>query len=206
VTGDEQLSFTEFVELMLARIVEADRQEPGAYVDMIPLADELRQDIPIDWVFDAREALELRGLVDPMKVIGRIAPAKLTGEGRLYVEQGGDTGVIDEYRQHPSNFVIVSGTGHQVAVGVQGDVSQSSGDAGVPEEVWELLDAIEEKLRADTSLDQRAREDALSDVTMARAQLERPEPNKRAALALIDPLAKVAAIGEFVARLGGLLS
>jgi hypothetical protein len=145
---------------MLARIVEADRQQPGAYVDMIPLAEELRQDIPIDWVFDAREALEVRGLVDPMKVIGHIAPAKLTGEGRLYVEQGGDTGVIDEYRQHPSNFVIVSGTGHQVAVGVQGDVSQTSGDVGVPAEVWELLDAIEKKLGEDPTLDDRARQDA----------------------------------------------
>jgi hypothetical protein len=45
----------------------------------------------------------------------------------------------------------------------------------------------------------------LSDVTVARAQLQRPEPNKRAALALLDPLAKVATIGVFVEKLGGLL-
>src|SRR3954462_8063428 len=111
---------------MLARIAEADRAQPGSYPDMVTLAEEIRQDIPIEWIFDARDALEGRGLVSPMKVIGRTAPAKLTGEGRLFVEQGGDTGVIDDYRQHPNNFVVVSGTGHQVAVGVEGDVRQNS--------------------------------------------------------------------------------
>jgi hypothetical protein len=204
--SEKALSFTEFLELMLARIAEADRKEPGTWINMFPLAAELRANVPDDWVFDAREALENRGLVSPLKVMGRTAPARLTGEGRLYVERGGDTGVIDDYRQHPWNFVVVSGTGHQVAVGVEGDVQQASVQTGLPNEVWDLLREIEVRLTADDSLDQGPREEALSDVQMARAQLERAQPNRRAALALLDPLAKFASVGTFVAKLVALLA
>jgi hypothetical protein len=202
----EQLTFTEFVELMLARLVEADREKPGEYVDMIPLAAELKQEIPQDWVFDARNALEVRGLVDPLKVLGQTAPAKLTGEGRLFVEQGGGTGVIDEYQKHPSNFVIVSGTGHQVAVATQGDVTQTYVETGVPKEAWELLDQVEQAIGSDDTLSGGDRELALADVRAARTQLERPEPNKRAAIGLLDPLAKLATVGDFIEKLVTVLS
>jgi len=204
--AETTLTFGEFVELILARLAEADREEPGTWIDMFPLAEQLRANVPDDWVFQAQDVLENRGLVNPLRVLGRTAPARLTGEGRLYVEAGGDTGIINEYRQQPSNFVFVSGSGHQVAVGVEGGVTQTSVQAGVPPEVWELLDQIEQSLTAADELDERQRAHAVLDVQTARAQLERPEPNKRAALALLDPLAKLAAVGGFVQQLIALLS
>lgn len=126
--------------------------------------------------------------------------------GRLYVEQGGDTGIIDEYKQHRSNFVIVSGSHNQVAVGVEGDVHQTSVQAGVPQEAFDLLDQIEQGIAADQMLEAQEREHALTDVRAARDQLQRKEPNKRAALGLLDPLAKIATVGGFVAKLVTLLS
>jgi hypothetical protein len=202
----QDLNFTQFVDLMLARIAEVDREHPGTWVEMFPLAEELQQNVPENWVFDARDVLESRGLVKPLKVLGRTAPARLSAQGRLYVERGGDTGIIAEYQQHRSNFVIVSGTGHQVVVGVDGDVSQTSVGSGIPSEAWTLLEHIERSLRNDDSIGAREREDALSDVGTARAQLERPEPNAHAAIALLDPLTKLSAIGESVAKLIALLS
>lgn len=199
-----EVSFREFVELMLARLAEADRDHPGTWVDMFPLAEQLRQNVPDDWVFEAREVLENRGLVSPLKVLGRTALARLTGEGRLFVEDGGSTGIIEEYRQMPSHFVIVSGSGHNVAVGNEGDVTQTSIETGVPDEAWTLLDEIERTLHAAT-LAERDRREAVEDVRTARLQLERPRPNKSAAIALLDPLAKIASVGSFVVRLVGLL-
>jgi hypothetical protein len=200
------LSFTEFVELMLARLVEADRQQPGAYVDLVPLAEELKQETPQAWIFDARTALEQRGLVRALKVLGRTAPAMLTGEGRLYVEQGGETGIINEYTHHRSNFVIVTGSNNQIAVGVEGDVHQTSVTAGVPREAFDLLDRIEELISSDQSLVDEDRNEALDDVRAARGQLEKKEPNKRAAIALLDPLAKIATVGGFIAKILSLLA
>lgn len=204
-SGDA-LTFTQFVELILARLYEADRQQPGHYVDLFMLAEELRQDVPDDWVREARDALQNRDLIHSFKVSGRIAEAKLTGEGRLYVEQGGDTGIIDEYKQHPTNFVIVTGSRAQVAVGTGGNVTQTSVQGKVPDEAWELLDLIENEVRDADGLSHQERQDALTDVKTARAQLERPEPNKQAAIAILDPLAKVSSIGSFVAKLGELLA
>jgi hypothetical protein len=199
-----EVSFKEFAELMLARLVEADRDHPGTWVDMFPLAEQLRQNVPDDWVFAAREVLESRGLVSPLKVMGRTAPARLTGEGRLFVEDGGSTGIIEEYRQAPSHFVIVSGSGHNVAVGNRGNVTQTSLDPGVPGEAWTLLDQIERSLD-EADLSEGDRQEALEDVRTARRQLERPQPNKPAALAVLDPLSKIASVGNFVVRLVALL-
>jgi hypothetical protein len=197
---EKPLKFTEFVELMLARIAEEDRQQPGAFIDMFPLAEGLRQEIPKEWVFDARDGLEARGLVHPLKVLGYTAPARLTGEGRLYVEQGGETGVIDDYWSHPMNFVFVTGEGHQVAVGVQGDVTQSRIES-VPEEAWALLDQIESTLADDATLEPDEREEALVDVRTARDQLRRKRPNKAAVIGLLTPLAQIASVGAFVTKL-----
>jgi hypothetical protein len=132
--------------------------------------------------------------------------ASFAGEGRLFVEGGGGTGVIREYRDHPSNFVFVSGSGHQVAVGVGGDVTQTAVPAAIPEDVWRLLEQIETGVADDPSLRDDDRADALADVRMVRLQLERPKPNRRAAVALLDPLAKLATVGAFVAKLVALLS
>lgn len=199
------LTFGEFMELILARLVEADREEPGTWVDMLPLAEQLKANIPDDWVFDAREALETRGLVNPLKVLGRTALARLTAEGRLFVEAGGNTGIINEYRQQPSNFVFVSGSGHQVAVGVEGDVTQTSVQTGVPHEVWKLLDQIEASVANADDLDDEQRHNAIKDILVAREQLQRPVPNKAVAVALLDPLAKLATVGGFVAKVITLL-
>ncbi len=190
---------------MLARLVEADQAGPGAYVDMFALVEDLRQEIPTDWVFDARDALELRGLVHPLKVMGRTAPAKLTGEGRLYVEGGGQTGIIGDYRERPSTFVVVTGSGHQVAVGVEGDVSQASGGAAIPSEAWALLDRIELGLAEDEPVDDAQRHEALTDVRAAREQLQRRQPNRNAARALLEPLANLATVGELILRVLALL-
>ena len=157
----DDLGFTEFVELILVRLYEADRARPGVAVNLSDLAVELRQEIPDSWAFDAVQVLADRGLVEDMRTM-QTPHAILTGEGRLFVEGGGQTGVIDEYRQHPANFVIVTGSSHQVAVGVQGDVEQTSITAEVPEEAWQLLKEIEERLSSAEDLDEKERTDALA--------------------------------------------
>lgn len=138
--------------------------------------------------------------------VDQAAVARLTGEGRLFVERGGTTGVIDEYRQHPNNFVVVAGSGNQVAVGVEGSVTQTSVDAGIPLEVWELLDQIESGIQSAAGLTSSERENALSDLATAREQLRREEPNRRAALAVLDPLAKISAVAGFITKVIELLT
>jgi hypothetical protein len=203
-----KLRFTDFIELVLARLYEADREGGHEhFVEMDEVASGLKEDIPEAWPFDALVELENRGLIQAMKVMGSNGLAKINGAGRLYVEEQEreSESVIHDYRKHPSNFVVVTGRGHQVAVGTSGDVAQTSVSKETRNEVVVLLDEMEARLREDDSLTDAAKGMALEDVQASRKQLDRPEPNKRAVAALLEPLAHIASISSSVAKIIALL-
>jgi hypothetical protein len=132
---------------------------------------------------------------------------KITGEGRIFVEEQArkQDSVIHEYRERPSNFVVVMGTGHQVAMGNEGPVIQTALGDDVRKCILALLDQIEEKIRSDASFGER-QDDLLTDVASARTQIEKDVPNRRAVSEILDPLAKVAAISGPVLRVIELLA
>lgn len=205
----KRLDFTEFMEFVLARVYELDETVgSGGFHDVNEIAAELAEPVPENWPSEVVESLKDRGLIAGYRAFGGEAGATLTGEGRLFVERAAreKESVVWEYRERPSNIVIVSGSGHQVAVGNEGDVSQTSINADVREEVRTLLGQIEEALLEDESLDEDERADALADVRAAQGQFEKREPNRQAVLALLGPLSKLASVGAFVIKIGELLA
>jgi hypothetical protein len=203
-----KLSFTDFSEFILARLYDLDQTErSGEYIDIREIAAELKEPVPHRWPADALTTLRDQGLADGVLAGGSTVEGFITGHGRLYVEERErEEGVIREYRERPSSIVVVSGTGHQVAVDTRGNVQQTSINIDVPAEVWSLLNQIEGTLAGDDSLDPAERETAIEEVRIARSQLQKPEPNKRAAAAILDPLAKFSAVAGFVLKVGELLS
>ncbi len=77
--------FTEFVDLLLVALYEADQSDGGNDQNLGELAMMIKGDVPLDWVFDAAKVLDNRGLADVIFSFGA-THAKISGQGRLYVE------------------------------------------------------------------------------------------------------------------------
>jgi hypothetical protein len=202
-----ELNFSQFIDLLLARLYESERQEgAGKFFDLRIIAKGMKSAIPDQWVFDAGKVLEAQGLAQCIFTMGGNVQAMLTGEGRLFVENNRGTGIIEKYWSAPGNYVVVTGSGHQVVVGKQRDVKQQMSIVEERRPAFNLLEEIEKELRSDSSLSQSERQDLLADLDMIRRQLNKKEPNRAALAALLEPLSQISSIAGAVVNLIRLLN
>jgi len=197
------LKFSEFIELILARLYELERiAGPGVLFDVNAIAKELTVGIPSQWVFDAGKVLESRGWAQVAFTFGGGCHARLTGEGRLYVEEERGTGIIRRYHAAPAQFISVSGVGNHVVVGdISGGISHGASIERERAPALEILRQVKEVLRHDASLPDNERADLLMDAEMIEGQVRKREPNRAALAALLEPLSHVASISALVADL-----
>ena len=97
---------TELSELLLVRLY--DLAESEGHFKLHDL-NETAQEFGITdmaRVFRLAQALEGRGLITGAFASGPSVHASITGEGTLFVEQGGNTGIIKDYREHPQSFTV----------------------------------------------------------------------------------------------------
>lgn len=166
---------------------------------MDALARSIKGDIPTEWVFDAAKVLEARALAD-CRINSMGTFAKISGEGRLYVEEG--RGITQKIQESPANFyVTVTGdknnivTG-QVATGIQQGVAS---DDQTP--VGRLLTEISKGIKADSELSESDRKEALDYAELIRKETRKHEPNRSLIAAVLDPLSKIASIAGNIATL-----
>ena len=203
VSNQTNMKFSEFIDLILARLYELERGAgPGTLFDVNAIAQELREKIPPQWMFDAGKVLESRGWAQVAFTFGGGCHARLTGEGRLYVEEERGTGIIRQYRAAPAQFVSGSGVGHQVIVGsTTGAISHVAAIEQERAPALLVLNQLRDALRRDATLTEPERDELLTDVTMIEQQLRKREPNRAALAALLEPLSRVASIAGLVADL-----
>lgn len=208
MTTRTALRFGQFIDLLMARLLEREREAPsGALVDLNEVARELNGSVPDQWIFDAGKVLESRGWAQVLFAMGGGCHARLTGEGRLYVEEERGTGIIREYHETPAQFISVSGTANQVIVGsTTGGVSHAVTIEQERAPAFRLLSQLRDALRRDPTMSDSEREDLLSDIQMIEQQLRKREPNRAALAAVLEPLSRVASIAGFVADLVRLLN
>ncbi len=201
------LSFTEFVDFLLVRLYDLDRDEGGQFQDVDALAAELRADVPDRWPYQAIESLKRRGWVDASMSTDQGTYASITGDGRLYVEgRQHETEVIERYRQQPANYVYVEGNVGNLAVGTAGDVSQISLSGDVQAQALGIVAEMRDALNGDDSLDEETREEALGDVSALEGQIKRRKLNKNVVVGLIGSLSGIASVAQLGIKLGELLT
>jgi hypothetical protein len=201
MTTRATLKFGQFIDLLMARLLDREQEAPsGALVDLNEVARDLNVSVPDQWIFDAGKVLESRGWAQVLFTMGGGCRARLTGEGRLYVEEERGTGIIREYHEAPAQFISVSGTGNQLTVGSTVTIEQERAPA------FRLLSQLKNALQRDPTMSDSEREDLLSDILMIEQQLRKREPNRAALAALLEPLSRVASIAGFVADLVRLLN
>ncbi len=204
VANTDDLTFTGFTELLLARLHEAEKTEGEmVFINLRPLAAGLKADVSDGWVRQAATYLHNQGLIHQVQGIGGAegaVQAMLTPEGRLFVEREEGTGLIRRYHENPTNYVVVSGSGNQIVVGNQGDVSQTMTNVQQTH-VLQLFDRLTAEIEADDVLDEDEKAELQSDVSIARLQIEKRKPNLGAAVAILKPLGQLATFGSTVAEL-----
>jgi hypothetical protein len=196
------MKFSEFIDLLLVRLYDLERQGgAGTLFDLNEIVRALSVNVPPQWVFDAGKVLESRGWAEVLFTFGGGCHARLTGEGRLYVEEERGTGIIKRYRAAPTQFINVSGTGNQVVVGHPGGVSQVSTIEGQRAPAFAVLEQLKHELSSDPDLTEADRADLLADVEMIGQQLRKREPNRAALAALLESLSNVTSVAGLVADL-----
>ncbi len=199
------MQITELSELILVRLYDLENEQGGGLHDLLKLGEEFGE-TSRSKIDQAAKVLEARGLI--LASFNMVTTnARITGEGSLFVEQGGETNVIARYREDPSSLTIVDQSTHfhgtvsdsNVAVGSR-DVTQSIEST----ETTTLLNEIHETLVNDQSLENAARTDLLNDVETLRAELSRVAPRQGVLKAILSTLRDVASIGGLVAKLAAL--
>lgn len=200
---------TELAELFLTTVF--DRAEAGGHNTLVELnkvaetfgiKDDMR-------VHNLAKSLESRGLIRAEYT--NIGPlAQITGDGAIFVERGGDTGIIKRYRENPGSLVvnidkstIIHGNITNSNVAVQS--SNVSQVVSLPVDVQDLLTKIVETLHKDAALSKERLADALQDVETLKIQLSKTTKNKSTIQSTLATLADISSIGSLVAQLGPLI-
>jgi hypothetical protein len=194
------MKFTEFVDRLIVRLYELDRERPGEFWNLATVAESLKDMVPPAWRFDAGKVLDTRGFADVIFTFGG-TDAKITGEGRLYVEEG--RGTTKEIQSNPQNYyVTVSGNNNQVVAGTQsGPVTQTLTIEQERAPAFALIDDTIQRLASDTALPGPKRMEALTYANLIKQELGKAEPNRNVIAAVLDPLTKITSIAGSIASL-----
>lgn len=211
----------ELAELFLTALYDLAEAAPhpnflfnmNEFVTAIGIADfaELAQ---------AVQHLESKGLIylSSFDAMGGVS-AGISPDGQQFVEEGGETGIIAEYRKNPRSFyqgaqstAPTSTTAPSMEHPIIKDMGpewmqqenqphvkrqapepapcpSSSARTGIDSAVDGLLLAVSILIERDTSLPKERRDDLLKDVETLKIQVQRNTLNKDVVMALLDSLA-----------------
>lgn len=203
-TATQSMKFSEFIDFLLIRLYELEKERgAGRYFSLNAIAKELKEEVPVAWIRDAGKVLESRLLANCAFMIGGNAQAQLSGEGRLWVEEG--KGSVPRITEDMKKLVTVNVTGSDnqvvVAGGDQSGTTQTLTIEQEREPAFKLIEEMEKELDRDTSLGEQERRDARTDLSQVKDQLKKREPNRPALAALLEPLSQFTSIATRVVEL-----
>lgn len=155
----------------------------------------------------AIDSLGDRGLIimASFNAIGGIS-AGITMEGSIFVEKGGETGVIERYRRDPREFVRVRPAPPSPSGGErEGQKGTDNEEKPLPQTGGRAIEAIlgdmGDQLRNDASIGAEIKKDLLADVETLRLQMARKAKNRAVIEALLDNLSGTPSVSPLVAAL-----
>ncbi len=202
---------TQLAELLLVRLYDlAEAEGHGRWHSLNEIAAEFSV-TDKEKVFNIADALERRGLIQATFMHGPAVSACITGEGTLFVEQGGDTGVIKTYRENPQIFnIAIDQSTHFHAPIAGSNVAVHSGSANQnlaqSSEILAILADIEASIRETSGIPEERREEALGDVAILRSELTRKRPRRPIVEAVLATLGDLSSITSLLMQLQPLLA
>jgi hypothetical protein len=147
----------------------------------------------------AVQILETRGFATLSMGSLSALSAMISGNGISFVENGGETGIINAYRSNPQEIVEMVSREVQAIPGpepfVTTDVdTENKPEPSLSETIDEIFLRIMDILMSEPTLSQPVREDALKDLESLKIQVSRNTRNWRLIEMLLDSLAEIPSI------------
>jgi len=201
-----KMTTEELAELFLAHLYDLAEAAPHPY--FLFSVNDFAPRYGVMEVKELQAALHYlgdRGLIIVASVDIRSGiSAGITMDGCVFVEKGGETGIIGRYRENPEAFVTEIPEISSEPLSVQPAQPPSSPQPRqfYPDHALEgLLFDIEDFLRKDSSLTDELGRDLASDVATLKIQVSRNVKNKPVIRALLGNLSTVPSIAPLVRAL-----
>ena len=184
-------------ELLLVSLYDLAEEQPHSYF-FFPL-DEIGIRLgatDMGQMIKAVQILESRGFamlsVGPWSALSSM----ISSDGIFFVENGGETGVIKEYRNNPQEIIETVSREVQAPPESETNFTQDVSPEKVPdlspsEMINTILSQIGLVLANDSTITSSFREDAMRDLESLRIQLSRSSRNWRLVESLLDTLAEI---------------
>jgi hypothetical protein len=130
--------------------------------------------------------------------------AGITIEGSIFVEKGGETGIIEQYRRDPRTFVKTPSEPALPAIDRERTETvneEKQSPLFAHRAVEAVLEDIEDVLKRDGTLAAEAKKDLLSDLFTLKIQIERSAKNSQIINVLLGNLSSIPSIAPLVTGL-----
>ncbi len=205
------MTTAELGELFLAHLY--DLAEAAPHPNFLFMVNDFASTMGISDREELQKAVNFlsdRGLIisAALDMWGGISAA-ITMEGSVFVEEGGETGIIAHYRQDPQAFrrELPAGPPSAPAPPIKAKV-ESGGTHGVGaggRAVEAILADIEEVLERDAATDPEVVRDAFDDLATLKIQMGRNVKNRQVIEALLDNLGAIPSIAPLAAGLRAII-
>jgi hypothetical protein len=186
----------ELAEVFLASLYDMAEAAPHPY--FLFSMNEFVPRMGITDMADLRKALSLleeKGLVflASSDAWGGVS-AGITMEGSVFVENGGQTGIIERFRQDPASIGIAPGPPPFPAEAAPEAASLPTPpiEPPIPEQTGGMLDAVLSEMataiRNETAMELSTRRDLIADIETLGIQLSKKTTNQAIIMAILDNL------------------
>jgi hypothetical protein len=146
-----------------------------------------------------------RGLIilASFDMLGGIS-AGITIEGSIFVEKGGETGIIEQYRKNPQIFVRTPSEPSSPAIDRERTETvkeEKQSPFFARRAVEAILEDIEDFLERDDTVAAEAKKDLLSDLATLKIQMERNVKNRQIINVVLGNLSSIPSIAPLVTGL-----
>ncbi len=196
----------ELAELFLAHLYELADEAP--HPNFLFSVNDFAPKLGITDREELQKAINYLGdrgfiIVASFDMFGGIS-AGMTIEGSVFVEKGGETGMIEQYCKPPRTFVRVPSEPPPPAMDRERSETvneEKQSPFFARRSVEAILEDIKDVLERDDTMAAEAKKDLLSDLAMLKIQMERNVKIRQIIDVVLDHLASVPSIAPLVAGL-----
>jgi hypothetical protein len=196
----------ELAELFLARLYELADEAP--HPNFLFSVNDFAPKLGITDREEVQKVLNYLGdrgfiILASFDMFGAIS-AGITIEGSVFVEKGGETGIIERYRKNPQPLLRTPSEPSPRAIDRERAQAANEEDRSLffaHRAVEAILEDIEDLLKRDRTVTAEAMKDLLSDLATLKIQMERNVKNKQIINVVLGNLSGIPSIAPLVTGL-----
>lgn len=190
---NKRLTNSELAELILTELYDlAESSGYDTFWNMRAIANKFGES-DYQKIFNVIKVLDNAGYVMPIYAFGGVLQAKITGTGSLLVENGGNSGIIKEYRRNPSIYINIENVTNS-PISVMSDNVRQKVSSLNQDRLNSIISDMKKIIAEDAELTREQKIDRLSDIESLKLQMSKIKKNQNMINYLICELKSVASL------------